>query len=267
MTIHPVLGMLLVGASFATLIVGLRALRDTRGADPELLRKLLHIGMGVVSLSLPWLFDTPRPVLFLAGAFAAGLLAGRSSACWRRVAGGILCGIARISVGDLCFPAAVAAVFALSAGHPSHFCIPILTLTLADAAAALVGTRHGVHRFGRPGRVKSLEGSAAFFLVAFPCAYVPLLLWPEGGWSWTLLLSLNLAVLLTLVEALSGNGLDNLTVPLAALLLLRTLSRGDVWLLALCAILATAALLCLACRGVRGVAFSPPTSEVAHETV
>jgi len=115
--------------------------------------------------------------------------------------------------------------------------------------------------------VKSLEGSAAFFLVAFPCAYVPLLLWPEGGWSWTLLLSLNLAVFLTLVEALSGNGLDNLTVPLAALLLLRTLSRGDVWLLALCAILATAALLCLACRGVRGLAFSPPTSEAVDETV
>ena len=267
MTIHPVLGMLLVGASFATLIVGLRALRDTRGADPELLRKLLHIGMGVVSLSLPRLFDTPRPVLFLAGAFAAGLLAGRSSACWRRVAGGILCGIARTSVGDLCFPAAVAAVFALSAGHISSFCIPVLTLTLADAAAALVGTRHGVHRFGRPGRVKSLEGSAAFFLVAFPCAFVPLRLWPDGGWTWTLLLSLNLAALLTLVEALSGNGLDNLTVPLAALLLLRTLSRGDVPLLALCWTLAGALVLFLACRSMRGVSVTPTTSEAVDETV
>ena len=267
MTIHPALGMSLVGASFAALIVGLRVLRDTRGADPELLRKLLHIGMGVVSLGLPWLFDTPRPVLFLAGAFAAGLLAGRSSACWRRVTGGILCGIARTSVGDLCFPAAVAAVFVLSAGHISSFCVPILTLTLADAAAALVGTRHGAHRFGRPGREKSLEGSAAFFLVAFPCAYVPLRLWPEGGWAWTLLLAFNLAVLLALVEALAGNGLDNLAVPVAACLLLRTLSRGDVWLLALCAILAAAVLLCLACRGMRGVSVSPSTSEVVHEAV
>lgn len=267
MTIHPALGMLLVGASFAALIVSLRTLRDTLGADPELLRKFLHIGMGLVSLGLPWLFDTPRPVLLLAGAFAAGLLAGRSSACWRRIVGGILCGIRRPSAGDLCFPAAVAAVFVLSAGCVSSFCVPVLTLTLADAAAALVGTRHGAHRFGRPGREKSVEGSAAFFLVAFPCAYVPLLVWPEGGWGWTALLSLNLAALLTLVEAVSGNGLDNLTVPLAALLLLRTLRRGDAWFLALCATLTTAVVLLLAWRGLHGVRVSPTTSEVIHEPV
>jgi len=266
-TIHPALGMLLVGGSFAALIAGLRVLRDARGADPELLRKLLHIGMGVVSLTLPWLFETPWPVLLLAGAFGAGLLAGRSSACWRRVAGGILCGIKRTSVGDLCFPVAVAAVFVLSAGHTSYFCIPVLALTLADAAAALVGTRHGAHRFGRPGREKSLEGSAAFFLAALPCAYVPLRLWPEGGWAWTLLLSLNLAMLLTLVEALSGNGLDNLTVPLAAYLLLKMLREGETWMLAACAPVCAGALVVFACRAMRGFPVSPRTSEVVHETV
>ena len=267
MTTNPLLSMLLVGASFAALIAGLRVLRDTRGADPELLRKLLHIGMGVVSLTLPWLFDTSWPVLLLAGAFGAGLLAGRSSACWRRLAGGIICGIERTSVGELCFPAAVAVVFVLSAGRRSSFCIPVLTLALADAAAALVGTRHGAHRFGGPGREKSLEGSAAFFLAALPCAYVPLRLWPEGGWAWTLLLSLDLALLLTLVEALSGNGLDNLTVPLAACLILRMLGGGDAWVLAACAPASAAALILLACRGLRGFAVAPTNSEVVHESV
>ena len=263
---HPVLGMLLVGGSFAVLILVLRALRNTRRADPELLRKLLHIGMGVVSLTLPWLFDTPWPVLILAAGFSLGLLAGRSSACWRRLAGGIICGIERTSVGELCFPAAVAVVFVLSAGRRSSFCIPVLTLALADAAAALVGTRHGTHRFGGPAREKSLEGSAAFFVTAFLCAYVPLRLWSEGGWAWTLLLSLDLALLLTLVEALSGNGLDNLTVPLAACLLLRTLGGGGTWLLAACAP-AAAALMLLACRGLRGFAVAPTNSEVVHESV
>jgi phytol kinase len=223
--------------------------------------------MGVVCLTLPWLFDTPEPVLLLAGAFGAGLLAGRSSARWRRLSGGIICGIRRTSVGDLCFPAAVAAVFVLSAGHPSHFCIPVLTLTLADAAAALVGTHCGAHRFGRPGREKSLEGSIAFFLAALPCAYVPLRLWPEGGWAWTLLLSLDLALLLTLVEALSGNGLDNLTVPLAAVLLLRTLCGCAAWTLAACGLVSAGVLLVLACRGMRGFIVAPPLSEVIHEPV
>ncbi len=265
MTMHPALGMLLVVGGFAALIVGLRVLRDTRGADPELLRKLLHVGMGLVSLTLPWIFDTPWPVVILAIAFSVGLLTGRSSAWWTRLAGGILCGTRRTSVGELCFPAAVAAVFVLSMGHPSRFSIPVLTLSLADAAAALVGTRHGAHRFGRPGREKSLEGSAAFFVTALLCAYVPLRLWPEAGWASTLLLSLDLVALLTLVEALSGHGLDNLTVPLAALLLQRTLGGAATWLLVACALVAAAALLFLTDAGMGSVRVSHRTSEVAHE--
>ena len=267
MTIHAVLGMLLVSASFVALIAGVRVLQISRGTDPEVLRKLLHVGMGLVSLSLPWFCGTPRPVLLLASLFAAGLLAGRFSACWRRVTGGVLCGITRPSVGDLCFPAGVALVFALAAGRTLHFCIPVLTLTIADAAAAMVGMRYGAHQFGGPGGRKTLEGSAAFCLVAFLCAYVPLLLRPEGGWAWPLLLAISLAALLTPVEAVSGSGLDNLTVPLPALLLLRMLSPGDAWLLALCALLATAAALCLACRAMRDVHGFPIPSEIIHEPV
>ena len=81
MTIHLGFGMLLVGGSFAALIAGLRVLRDAGAANPELLRKLLHIGMGVVSLSLPWLFDTPWPVLVMAGLFGLGLLGAGFSHC------------------------------------------------------------------------------------------------------------------------------------------------------------------------------------------
>ena len=172
--------MLLVGGSFAALIAGLRVLRDAGAASPELLRKLLHIGMGVVSLSLPWLFDTPWPVLFMASLFGLGLLGGRFSPVWRRIADGIVYGVRRNSFGDLCFPVAIAALFLVSARDPVTFYIPILTMTLADAAAALVGTRRGAHRFGRPGREKSVEGSVAFFIVALPCAYLPLRVWTGG---------------------------------------------------------------------------------------
>lgn len=267
MTMHPALGMLLVGGSFAALIGGLRLLRAARAADPELLRKLLHIGMGMVSLTFPWLFDTPWPVLFLAGAFGMGLLVGRSSACWRRVAEGIICGITRTSVGDLCFPAAVAVVFLFSAGDPPRFCVPILTLTLADAAAALVGTRHGAHRFGRPGREKSLEGSAAFFTVALVCAAAPLRVWTEVGWGETLLLSLNLALLVTLVEAFSWDGLDNLTVPLAAFLVLRALYGREPWLLAACTAVTSGVMFVLAVRHVPGIPAASTAPEVTHESL
>lgn len=267
MTVHPGLGMLLVGASFAALIAGLHVLRAARPSDPELLRKLLHIGMGMVSLSLPWLFDTPWPVLVLAGLFLLGLLGGRSFLRWRRVMDGIIYGVHRTSVGDLYFPVAVAAVFLVSAGNLVTFSAPILTITLADAAAALVGTRYGTHRFGRTGREKSVEGSLAFFIVALPCIYVPLRYWTGSRWVATLLLSLNVALLATLVEALSRNGLDNLTVPCAVLLLLRTLHALDGSSLTACLAGTAGVLACLACRCLWDTRRPSAAPEVIHEPV
>ena len=266
MTVHLGFGMLLVGGSFAALIAGLHALRAGGAANPELLRKLLHIGMGVVSLSLPWLFDTPWPVLVLASLFGLGFLGGRYSPMWRRIADGIVYGVRRNSFGDLYFPVTIAALFLVSARDPVTFCTPILTMTLADAAAALVGTRRGAHVFRRPGREKSIEGSVAFFLVALPCAYLPLRVWSGGGWVAMLLLSLNLALPATLVEALSWSGLDNLTVPLAVFLLLRMLRGCDIaYLMACLAVTAgVMALLAYHCARRSGAAAA---SEVVHEPV
>jgi len=264
-TIHLGIGMLLVGGSFAALIAGLRVLRDAGAANPELLRKLLHIGMGVVSLSLPWLFDTAWPVLVMASLFGLGLVGGRFSPVWRRIADGIVYGVRRHSFGDLCFPVAIAALFLVSARDPVTFSIPILTMTLADAAAALVGTRRGAHVFRRPGREKSIEGSVAFFIVALPCAYVPLQVWSGGDWVAMLLLSLNLALLATLVEAVSWNGLDNLTVPLAVFLLLRILRGGDIGHGMACLAVTVGVMTVLAYRCARSRGPSSAASEVVHE--
>jgi phytol kinase len=266
-TIHPAIAMLLVAASFAALIAGLRMLRNADAAGPEPLRKLLHVGMGVVSLMLPWFFDARWPVVLLAGAFGLCLSVGRTSAWWRRVTDGIIYGVQRASAGDLCFPAAVATAFLLSAGDRPNFCIPILTLTLADAAAALVGRRRGAHRFGSPGKEKSIEGSVAFCAVAVLCAYVPLRLWTAEHWIATLLLSLILAFLTTVVEALSRNGLDNLTVPLAAFLVLRTLRGCDATALMACLVVTGGTIACLAARCVRADRASSTASEVIHEPV
>jgi phytol kinase len=264
-TVHLGFGMLLVGGSFAALIAGLHALRAGGAANPELLRKLLHIGMGVVSLSLPWLFNTPWPVLVLASLFGLGFLGGRYFPVWRRMADGIVYGVRRNSFGDLCFPLAVAALFLVSARDPVTFSIPILTMTLADAAAALVGTRRGAHVFRRPGREKSIEGSVAFFLVALPCAYLPLRVWSGVGWVAMLLLSLNLALLATLVEALSWNGLDNLTVPVTVFLLLRILRGCDIGHLMACLAVTVGVMTVLAYRCARRSGTSAAASEVVHE--
>lgn len=267
MTIHPIVGMLLVGAGFAVLIAGLHALRKAREPGPELLRKLLHIGMGIISVALPRLFDASWPVLFLAGLFVLGLAGGRFVPCWRHLADGVIYGVRRTSVGDICFPIGVAAVFLVSAGDPVTFSIPILIMTFADSVAALVGRQCGVHRVGRPGSTKTLEGSAAFFFVGLACICVPLWCCDGRGKVATLLLSLNVALAATLVEALSASGLDNLTVPLAVAVLLRVLGGLKAGGLGACLVAIAAVLVLLAhChgRGPRGAAAAP---EVVHESV
>lgn len=228
---NPWLGMGIVLAVFLLLMMGLRACRHWRHASPELVRKLLHVGMGLVTLSFPWLFVTAWPVLLLAAAFTVGLAAIRVSRPLQHHLGGIIDGVDRRSLGEICFPLSVALVFLLSDGDALLFCIPMLILTLADAAAALIGSHYGIHRFGLTER-KSLEGSLAFFTVALLGTYITLLLFPRTGPAKTLLIALTLALSTTLVEAIAWNGLDNLFIPLGGFILLQAFLELDVTALA-----------------------------------
>ncbi len=226
--VNPWLGISIVLAVFLLLMMGLRACRHWRHASPELVRKLLHVGMGLVTLSFPWLFANSWPVLLLAAAFAVGLAAIRVSRSSQHYLGGIIGGVDRRSLGEICFPLSVALVFLLSGGDALLFCIPMLILTLADAAAALIGSHYGLHRFGLTERKKSLEGSLAFFTVALLGTYITLLLFPRTSPAKTLLIALTLALSTTLLEAIAWNGLDNLFIPLGGFILLQAFLELDV---------------------------------------
>ena len=221
------LGMGMVLAIFGVLIGGLRAYRRSRSADPELVRKLLHLGMGLLTISFPWLFASAWPVLLLAALFALGLTALRISPPLRRLLGGVIDGVNRKSLGEITFPFAVGLLYLFSAGDPLTFCIPMLILSLADAAAALVGGRYGTLRVPGPRGEKSLEGSLAFLAVAFVSTHVPLLLFTDCGRAESLLIAVTLALQATLLEASAWGGLDNLLVPLGAFALLKSFLELD----------------------------------------
>lgn len=243
--VNPWLGMGLVLAAFGVLMGGLRASRRGRSPEPELLRKLLHAGMGLVTLALPWLFRTAWPVLLLAGAFIAGLTALRASSKMRRRFGGVIDGVARESLGEIYFPLGVGLVFLLSGGDPIRFCVPVLILALADPAAALIGARYGHTRYAALGGEKSVEGSVAFFTVAFLSTEIALLLFTGTERSETVLISLALALAATLLEAVAGRGSDNLFVPVGGFAVLSSLLELD--LSALVAGLGVTALLVAVC--------------------
>lgn len=219
--LSPWLGIILVPLLLGGLILGMKSLAGRCALHPEISRKLVHILMGLVTLTFPWLFHDVWPVLLLSILAIAALAALRFLPALQVRFGQVLHGVERKSLGEIYFPLAVALLFLLADGHQLFYVIPLLTLTLADAVAALVGVRYGEHRYATSEGSKSAEGSLAFFLVAFLSAYVPLQLLSASGRNEALLIALVLGILVMLFEAISVGGLDNLFIPLGCYALLR----------------------------------------------
>jgi phytol kinase len=193
--------------------------------------------MGLVTLSLPWLFADSWPVWTLAAlsiVLLGSLRVIRSLQCGL---GSVIGGVGRASLGELYFPLGVAILFHLyrHADAPDSqrlllYIIPLLLLTLADPAAALIGIGYGrTHYLTSDGR-KTAEGSLAFFMCSFFCVHIPLLLYTDLGRTETLLIALLMAFLAMMFEAVAWNGLDNLLLPVVSCLLLHVyweLSTAD----------------------------------------
>jgi phytol kinase len=226
--VNPWLGIGLVLAILVGLMAALRLFQRLAAPHPELVRKLLHMGMGLVTLTFPWLFDTAWPIVLLAVLSIIGLLAVRLVSGLKSSVGGVIGGVERASLGEIYFPLAVAILFILflygDEVAPERrlllYCIPVLLLTVADAAAALIGVAYGRWRYPTADGQKTAEGSLAFFICAFFIVHVPLLLCTTTGRAETLLIALLLAWLATMFEAIAWSGLDNLVLPLVSYLLL-----------------------------------------------
>ena len=91
-----------------------------------------------------------------------------------------------------------------------------------DGAAAIVGHILGRHKLS--GKhiegVKSVEGSVAMAVTSFVCTLATLLLGSGLAWYIAIAFSLVIAVVAALVELYTEKGLDTVTVPLAASVIL-----------------------------------------------
>lgn len=217
------LGVVLLVIALLGMLALLRWARTRFALHPEVTRKLAHVGLGLAALSYPWLFATQTPVLVLGVLSITTLLALRYLPALRGPMSGVVHGVERRSGGDLYFPLAATATYLVAEwrGEWVLYVVPILTLTLADAIAALIGVFYGRVRFTGADGVKSLEGSLAFLVVAFLAAHVPLLLLTGTGRAESLLIGLIFGVLTMLLEAVAWRGLDNLFLPVGGLLLLQ----------------------------------------------
>jgi len=199
---------------------------------PETPRKMVHIFMGLVALSFPWVFAQRWPVMVLGVLATGAMLAVRLVGPLRKGVGSVLHSVDRSSLGEVCFPLSIAIVWWLSYGEPLLYVIPVLMLTLADAVAAIVGLRYGRRRYSTAEAPKTVEGSVAFFVVSFLSVTIPLYFFSDVAPTVILLIAVLLSTLVVLFEAIAWRGLDNLFVPLGAYVFLNAqIDEPAAWLL------------------------------------
>lgn len=217
----PLVGMSLILIVLTLAMSVLSHLKRKTECHPELIRKALHIFMGLMTLSFPFIFDQAWPVAVLSIVSAVILsMVGKFSLLlsW----GAVLKADGRTSYGQICFPLAIGILFTLTFGDPLLFCVPVLILTLADAVSALVGVRYGKHKYFTIDGAKSTEGSLAFFTFALLGTLIPLILVTDMPDDRILFTSLIMGILAMLFEGIAWRGFDNLAIPLGAYAVLKT---------------------------------------------
>lgn len=221
---NPWLGIGVILLGLLGLMVFCTFLEKKLSVGPELKRKTVHIGMGLLCTLFPFVFSEVWPVSVLAAVAIVSLLLIRKIPFLRRGLGSSLHDVERSSMGELFFPLAVLMVWFISLSEPLYYCLSILVLTLADGSAALIGTRYGQQYYSTREGYKTMEGSFFFFTVTFLCIHIPLLLLTDIGRAETLLLAVFIGIVVMVIEAVAWKGLDNLFIPLSVCLLLNVYS-------------------------------------------
>lgn len=227
----PLLAMLVCLGMFAVLLTGLKVLEKKAHVHQEILRKGVHVGSGLLALPLPWIFDEVWPVIIIGGIITTTLISARTIPPLRRSIGTVLGGVQRNTLGEIYFVISVVTLFLISEGQWLLYVIPLLTMSLADTAAAVIGIRYGQTQYQTSEGIKSVEGSLAFFLVTFFSTHLLLLLFTDTGRSESVLIATILALLVMMLELLSWRGLDNIFVPFSTYVFLRLYLESDAQLI------------------------------------
>lgn len=187
----------------------------------EYTRKFAHSTATLLSLTFPLIFQSYEYVLVMGLVFFVILLIARAKDLLKSIED-----VSRKTYGSVLLPIAISGAFVAAnlLDDNKLFIIPILILGVSDSLAGITGIffkkkLRQVIIYGWKLN-KTYLGSLVFFLTALViCLYV--LHWFTGLLSpKTLTIALSVALGAAIVELLSSKGLDNITVPLTAIMIL-----------------------------------------------
>ena len=179
--------------------------------DPELVRKVVHIGTGHVLL-IAWWLQIPTWLCVSAGVtFTAIALASHHTNILP-----MLNDVGRKTYGVFYYALSITFLVGLLWDHhPQYAVIGVMVMSWGDGMAALVGKRFGKHTFIYMGNKRSLEGSLAMFVTSL---IVMLGIFASGHnlSARDVGVAIPVAAIAAMLEAFSPGGTDNLSVPLAS---------------------------------------------------
>ncbi len=215
---HEIIHLIYLSLFFLGLFIISEVLYHRFKVKVELTRKFVHVGTGLLSLLFPFFLNNIWSVFFLCGSFFVILIGTLKYNLLQSVNA-----IRRESVGSLAFPVAVSLSFSayLYSGQQYLFYyIPILILAFCDPIAALSGKNFPYGKYTIGAAKKTAVGSAMFFISAILVYFCIALFLRIEIDNYFIIKGLCVAIATTIAEAVSGKGYDNITIPLAALLVL-----------------------------------------------
>ncbi|CEJ47258.1 SEC59/DGK1/VTE5 family protein [Chrysosporum ovalisporum Ak1311] len=180
--------------------------------EPEIVRKIVHIGTGNV-IMLAWWLNVPASLGITASIVASGI----TLLSYRFPIFPGINSVGRRSFGTFFYAVSIGILVAWfwHIQQPQYAAIGIMVMAWGDGLAALIGQRFGKHKYKVLGAQKSWEGSLTMTLASYTITSL-ILLSVEGN-IWPIwVVSLAIALTATCLEAISFLGIDNLTVPLGS---------------------------------------------------
>jgi phytol kinase len=202
--------------SYLTLLVAIaevtsRLIKD----DPELTRKIVHIGSGNVILLAWWLRIETWTIV--AAAIIAAIIALISYVTPILPS---INSVGRKSLGTLFYAISIGVLaYLFWDDFPQYTAIGILIMAWGDGMAAIIGQRFGKHTYRLGQNTKSWEGSLAMAVASFVIT-ISVLRFIQGDRWQTWATASTISLVATILEAFSQLGIDNLTVPIVSALLL-----------------------------------------------
>ncbi len=217
----------ILALSFLSLFVVSEFLYYKMKVNVELTRKLVHIGTGLITLLFPVMLGNQWLVLLLCFTFAVISITSLKFNFLRSINE-----IDRKSHGTISYIISVYGCYLVynyfigkNIGNSDpyiYFYIPIITLAICDPVAALTGKNFPIGKYTIGKDTKTIAGSLAFFVSSFILSISLFFALSHGapGLRAILPISFTIAIMSTIVEGLSGKGMDNITIPATVTLIL-----------------------------------------------